>query len=276
MSRKLAKSIVLPTTLLISLSAWALSSSNPPGVNFPVIPENYKLTTFDSSGAQVDIDPLPATYYDNYFYTVCYNSSHCYSSVPTGAVIFKCPSGGDTTGATKYGRSELRELTNNWAVGDTFTNVQSGTVQVITQPGTASNGHTGRIIFAQIHGNPSASGSEMFKLRWNDGDIVAGVKLKSGDAESMQTLVSGVALKDTIQYTLTVVGTSSQEQVTIALKVTSLATGATRTTSRTYTYYPIDWAGYTLYFKAGSYNQDDVADGTQAVVAYSAFNVTHE
>jgi len=68
MSRKLAKSIVLPTTLFISLSAWAaLSSSNPPGVNFPVIPENYKLTTFDSSGAQVDIDPLSATYYDNYF-----------------------------------------------------------------------------------------------------------------------------------------------------------------------------------------------------------------
>ncbi|HZV64616.1 MAG TPA: polysaccharide lyase family 7 protein [Telluria sp.] len=257
--------------------ATGLDPNLKPGQNFPVMVNNYKLTTFNSSGNQVDISPLGATYSDIYFFSNCFDSTHCYANVEPGAVIFKTPSGGETTGTTKFGRVELRELTNNWTVGQTYTNVESGTVRVINQPGTSTTNHTGEIIFAQIHGDSTGAGSEALKLRWSNGAIEVGIKLAAGDTEVRHPVLSAVALKDKIDYTISATGTSSAMTVVLSVTVTSLATGAVRTApNQTYVYQTANWSGVTLYFKAGSYNQDDNADGTQSTVAYSALNLTHQ
>ncbi len=260
MSLKRTKVISMIGMTLITLTAFAISAGNTPGENFPIMETAYNLQSFNSSG---DPDTVAVTdsLQDTHFYSNCYNSTHCYSNVPNGATIFKTPSGFGSSPNSDFPRVELRAKTDFFS-GDTFTNTQTGTVYIIQNPATNS------IIFAQIHGEQTG-GSEMFKLRWVNGAIVAGVKLHFGDTESKSTLVSGVSLKDPINYTLRAVGTSTQITVTISVTVDGT------THSKSYVYPASSWSGNGLYFKAGNYNQDSSADGTEAVVAYSALNVTY-
>jgi hypothetical protein len=245
---------------LISLTAFAISAGNTPGENFPIMETSYNLQSFDSSGTP-DVVSVTNSLQDTYFYSNCYNTTHTYSNVPCGATIFKTPSGLGSTPNSEFPRVELR-ATRDFFNGDNFTNTQTGTAYIIQNPSTDS------IIFAQIHGE-KPGGSEMLKLRWENGAIKAGVKIHYGDTESISTLVSGVKLKDPINYTLQAVGTSTAINVTINV----IVDGTTH--SQTYTYPASSWSGIGLYFKAGDYNQDSSADGTEAVVAYSALNVTY-
>ena len=258
---KLAKWGTIAAAATLTFTAFAISASNTPGENFPIMETQYDLQSFDSSGNTDDI-PVTNSLQDRFFYSNCYNSTHCYSNVPSGAAIFKTPSGFGTTPNSDFPRVELR-ATKDFFNGDTFTNIQTGTAYIVTAPSTNS------IIFAQIHGEKTG-GSEMFKLRWVDGEVIAGVKASFGDDEVKTNLIPA-ALKDKIAYTLAAVGTNTQIAVTITVSVN----GGTPV-SKTFTYLKSNgWSGFGLYFKAGDYNQDASNDGSEAVVAYSALNVTY-
>jgi hypothetical protein len=155
-----------------------------------------------------------------------------------GAMTFWCPVTGATTSGSSYPRSELRQLTEFKPTG---THILSGTVKILQQPST------GKIIFAQIHG--SLSGSEMLKLRWTNGSIRVGTKT---------TIISSIAIGTTINYTIKLVGT----QLTVTVN------GSTY--SKTY---GTGWDKDNLYFKAGSYIEDNSGTSTEGgKVAYYALS----
>jgi hypothetical protein len=261
MSIKFAKWGTLAAAATLALTAFAISASKTPGENFPIMETQYDLQSFDSSDNTDEI-PVTDSLQDRFFYSNCYDSTHCYSNVPSGAAIFKTPSGFGSTPNSDFPRVELR-ATKDFFDGDTFMNIQTGTAYIVTAPSTNS------IIFAQIHGEKTG-GSEMFKLRWQNGKVVAGVKAAFGDEEAKTNLIPA-GLKDQIKYTLAAVGNSSQINVTITVSVNGGAP-----VSKTFTYLASDgWSGFGLYFKAGDYNQDASDDGSEAVVAYSALNVTY-
>lgn len=229
---------------------------------FQVTEDAYVLQSFDRSGKVIEV-PAKATPQDRYFFANCHDADHCYSNgIPAGAVVFKAPSGFKSTANSRFPRVELR-ATHNFQNGDTFTNVQAGTAFIIAAPRTNS------IIFAQIHGEKTG-GSEMFKLRWVNGEIVAGVKISFGDHEVRQPLIAA-AIDDRIAYTLQAVGVESAIKVTITVAVNGAAP-----VSQTFTYPKANgWADCGLYFKAGNYNQDAMSDNTEAVVAYSDLHVSY-
>jgi len=261
MSSKFAKWGTIAAAATLTLTAFAISAGSTPGENFPVMETQYELQSFDSDG-NTDEVPVINSLQDRFFYSNCYDSKHCYKGVPLGAAIFKTPSGFGSTPNSNFPRVELR-ATKDFFDGDTFTNTQTGTAYIVTAPSTNS------IIFAQIHGEKTG-GSEMFKLRWQDGEVIAGVKAAFGDEEAKTNLIPA-ALKDQIGYTLTAVGTNSQINVTVTISVNGGVP-----VSKTFTYLKSNgWSGFGLYFKAGDYNQDASNDGSEAVVAYSALNVTY-
>ncbi len=260
---KNVKLITIVAAATFTLTAFAISADNTPGENFPIMESQYQLQEFNSSGVPDEV-PVTNSLQDRFFYSNCYNSTHCYSEAPSGSVIFKTPSGYGSTPNSDFPRVELRGTTE-WSVGDTYTNTQTGTAYILTEPATKE------IIFAQIHADVDETGGEMFKLRWTNGEVIAGVKTTFGTTE-VKTDIVPAGIDDSINYTLKAVGTSTKETVTINVSVN----GGTPV-SKSFSYELSNgWSGIPLYFKAGDYNQDSsTTDGTEAVVAYSAFNVTY-
>jgi len=240
-------------------SAFAESTNDTPGKNFPILENSYLLQSFDSSHKATE-EPITSNLKSAYFYSNCYDSAHCDSHIPTGATVFNVPSGFGATAHSHFPRVELRAK-DNFVNGDIFDNVQTGSVYIVKNPSTKS------IIFAQIHGD-KPGGSEMFKLRWEDGSIVAGVKEHYGDSEKRTMLLSGLSLHEKVDYKLEAKGEHNQIKVTIEVK----AGGDSK--KATFTYPKSSWDSIKLYFKAGNYNQD-ASKGSEAVVAYSALNVAY-
>jgi hypothetical protein len=253
----------VPVGLLLvtlSASAWAENGQNTPGENYPVLTKDYLLQSFDGSEKPNEVRITPALH-NRYFYSNCSGSKSCDSAIPAGAMMFNAPSGFGSTPHSEFPRVELR-ATHNFVNGSDFDNEQRGSVYIVKNPSTRS------IIFAQIHGD-KPGGSEMLKLRWEDGAIVAGVKENYGDAEKRTTLLSGVGLKEKIDYSIKAKGTGS------GMKVTVEASAGGKKASQTFDYPKQSWEGIQLYFKAGNYNQDKNKDGSGAVVAYSHLDVRY-
>ncbi len=254
----LTAGLVLAT---LSASAWAKDEQNAPGENYPVLTRSYLLQSFDSS-QKVKEEKITPKLQNQYFYSNCGGSEGCDSAIPEGAIMFKAPSGFGSTAHSEFPRVELRAR-QNFVNGSEFNNEQSGSVYIVQAPSTRS------IIFAQIHGD-KPGGSEMFKLRWENGAVVAGVKENYGDAEKRTTLLSGVGLNEKIDYKLKAKGTSGGMKVTIELSADG------KTASKTFSYPELGWKGIQLYFKAGNYNQDKDKDGSEAKVAYSKLDVRYQ
>lgn len=255
---------VAPVGLLLvtlSASAWAENGQNTPGENYPLLTKEYLLQSFDGSEKPNEVK-ITAELHNRYFYSNCGGEKNCDSAIPAGAMVFKAPSGFGSTPHSEYPRVELR-ASHNFVNGDDFENQQSGSVFIVKNPSTRS------IIFAQIHGD-KPGGSEMLKLRWQNGEIVAGVKENYGDAEKRTTLLSGVGLKEKIDYSIKARGTAS------GMKVTIEASAGGKTASKTFSYPKQGWEGIPLYFKAGNYNQDKNQDGSEAVVAYSKLDLRYQ
>jgi hypothetical protein len=253
----------LLSALLLALSsanAFAEGGQNTPGKNFPILKDAYILQAFDSS-KKPNEEPITSSLKNSYFYSNCADAERCDSAIPQGATMFRAPSGFGSTPHSEFPRVELRAK-KNFVNGDDFTNTQTGSVYIVKNPDTKS------IIFAQIHGD-KPGGSELLKLRWQNGDIVAGVKPHYGDKEQRTTLLSGVRLKDKIDYKIEAKGTKNE------IKVTVEATADGKTSKKTFSYPKESWQGIELYFKAGNYNQDSSSDGSEAVVAYGALDVSY-
>lgn len=254
----------MPVGLLLvtlSASAWAENGQNSPGENYPVLTKEYLLQSFEGSKKPNEVT-ITSGLHNRYFYSNCSGDKSCDSAIPAGAMVFKAPSGFGSTPHSEFPRVELR-ATHNFVNGSDFDNEQRGSVFVVKNPATRS------IIFAQIHGDKPGC-SEMLKLCCEDGAIVAGVKENYGDADKRTTLLSGVGLKEKIDYSIKAKGTAS------GMKVTVEASAGGRMVSKTISYPKQSWADIQLYFKAGNYNQDKNKDGSEAVVAYSKLDVRYK
>ena len=185
---KFTTKYILAISVVVACSnAFALDAGKAPGFNFPGLTSSYLLQDFNGMNLPEEV-ALTKNYQSSYFYSNCYSPNNCYRSVPEGSMVFFAPSGFKSTPNSSYPRVELRAK-RTFNVGQEIDVEQSGSVYIVQNPKTKS------IIFAQIHGDKSG-GSELLKLRWKDGAIVAGIKSRFGDSESQSTLLAGVKLNE--------------------------------------------------------------------------------
>lgn len=238
-------------------NAFALDAGKAPGFNFPGLTSSYLLQDFNGMNLPEEV-ALTKSYQSSYFYSNCYSPNNCYRSVPEGSMVFFAPSGFKSTPNSSYPRVELRAK-RTFNVGQEIDVEQSGSVYIVQNPKTKS------IIFAQIHGDKSG-GSELLKLRWKDGSIVAGIKSRFGDSESQSILLAGVKLNEKIDYKIEAKGKDGEMRLSIKVSVNG------NTSIKEFSFQEAGWEGVNLYFKAGNYNQASDPQGAAAIVAYSAIN----
>ncbi|WP_437883785.1 polysaccharide lyase family 7 protein [Pseudomonas sp. LRF_L74] len=225
---------------MIDLSTWNLS-----------IPVGTPATTITTT-------QLTGGYQDDYF------------KAANGALFFWAPVTGTTTKSAKYPRSELRETyadgtLRNWKYQDAD-NTLDGTLKVTQVPST------GKIVIGQIHNaegdNPPVKLSYQYKTSTGTGNIVALVRLKPSDDTTSYTLVKGVALNQLFSYTIRLTPSG-----TLAIYVKPSSSAATVKWSD-----KLDstWKASTLYFKAGSYVQDNAGDASEAgAVSFTNLVIKH-
>ncbi|NWB99112.1 polysaccharide lyase family 7 protein [Pseudomonas gingeri] len=259
-SKFIINSIAAIAMTFSSTYAFSLDANQAPGHNFPLLISAYLLQDFNSANMPEEV-PITDNLQNAYFYTNCYNANNCHTGVPEGAIIFNTPSGLKATAHSDYPRVELRGK-RTFTVGGPLSASQSGEVYIVQNPQSKS------IIFAQIHGD-KPGGSELLKLRWKDGAIIAGTKTNYGDKESRSTLLSGIALNDKINYTIEAKG--SANEMTLLINVSAEG----KTSSQTFSFPKSGWDGVNLYFKAGNYNQTSDTGGDAAIVAYGALNINN-
>lgn len=238
-------------------NAFALDAGKAPGFNFPGLTSSYLLQDFNGMNLPEEV-ALTKNYQSSYFYSNCYSPNNCYRSVPEGSMVFFAPSGFKSTPNSSYPRVELRAK-RTFNVGQEIDVEQSGSVYIVQNPKTKS------IMFAQIHGDKSG-GSELLKLRWKDGSIVAGIKSRFGDSESQSILLAGVKLNEKIDYKIEAKGKDGEMRLSIKVSVNG------NTSIKEFSFQEAGWEGVNLYFKAGNYNQTSDPQGAAAIVAYSAIN----
>ena len=241
-------------------NAFALDAGKAPGLNFPGLTSSYLLQDFNGMNLPEEV-ALTKNYQSSYFYSNCYSPNNCYRSVPEGSMVFFAPSGFKSTPNSSYPRVELRAK-RTFNVGQEIDVEQSGSVYIVQNPKTKS------IIFAQIHGDKSG-GSELLKLRWKDGSIVAGIKSRFGDSESQSILLAGVKLNEKIDYKIEAKGKDGEMRLSIKVTVNG------NTSIKEFSFQEAGWEGVNLYFKAGNYNQTSDPQGAAAIVAYSAINIEY-
>ncbi len=246
---------------LIGASADAQEVRRTPAENHPVLAQSYLLQAFDHHQKPNEVRITPSLK-NEYFYSNCAEASDCDPQIPKGATMFRTPSGFGSTAHSEFPRVELR-ATQDFFSGSDFKIEQSGSVYIVQNPSTRST------IFAQIHGD-KPGGSELFKLRWNNGTVVAGIKEHFGDPEKRVTLLSNVGLKEKMDYKLTAKGNHQGIEVTVEMSANG------QRASQSFSFPKQTWDGIALYFKAGNYNQDKNADGSEAVVAYTHLDLKYQ
>ncbi|PRC94819.1 Alginate lyase [Solimicrobium silvestre] len=237
-----ALTVLLAITSINALAAENKSSNTgvdvakAPGENFDL--SGYKLQLPVANGHSV-VEVAPAMLRD-------YESNYFYTDKSSGAMVFSCPSNGATTRGSHYPRTELRSL-SEWNFTDSHS--LTATLAVTQQPDNRD------LIVGQIHGD--GKGSEALKLRWHNGDIVAGVKTSLNTTEIRSTIAKGIALGE--QFTYSIVQQDHAVTVTV--------NGA----SQSFTY-DASWDNETVYFKAGNYLQDNSTSGANGVVFFYKLN----
>ncbi len=223
--------------LSASTCAYADPQADAPGHHVDLL--MYKLQTPIARGDSVlEVSPPML---------MSYISPDFYYDGMTKALVFACPDNGATTRESHFPRSELRTI-GEWTFSGMHT--LSATLAVTQQPAS------GDIIIGQIHGN--GQGTEAFKIRWINGDIVAGVKISPGNTEARYPLLHGLALGQRFSYTIA----QSDHVVTVTVNGVS----------HSFSFDPSwDTAG-TVYFKAGNYLQDNSASGSTGVVRFYALS----
>lgn len=254
------KSILVISVVVGCSNAFALDAGKAPGFNFPGLTSSYLLQDFNGMNLPEEV-ALTKDYQSTYFYSNCYSANNCYRSVPEGSMVFFAPSGFKSTPNSSYPRVELRAK-RTFNVGQEIDVEQSGSVFIVQNPKTKS------IIFAQIHGDKSG-GSELLKLRWKDGAIVAGIKSRFGDSESQSVLLAGVKLNEKIDYKIEAKGGDGEMRLSIKVSVNG------NQSIKEFSFQKTGWEGVGLYFKAGNYNQTSDPQGAAAIVAYSAIHIEY-
>jgi len=239
------------------LQGQILDSNKPPGGNFNLT--NYYLgLPVDSSGgtngdsASISASQLVSGYTTNYFYTG-----------PDGAMTFWAFCLGATTSGSSFPRSELREQissgsnSSNWvAYGTHILNAQCKVTQVPS---------TGKVIIGQIHGY-TGSALPLVKLQYNNGTLEGLIKTNAdNDLTDKKYTFGTVGLSNLITY-----------QIKVVDGLVSLAMNGSTQSLNVFVSDP-HWATNTLYFKAGSYCQDNTATNTDegARIAFYSLSRSH-
>ncbi|MDR0191931.1 polysaccharide lyase family 7 protein [Pseudomonas yamanorum] len=255
------KLLVVIAALPFCTAASSLDIMQTPAGNFPHVAENFVLQDFNAQDRPEEV-PITHTLQNRYIYSNCFEPASCYRDAPEGAVVFRVPSGFASTTNSHYPRVELRAK-RDFKLGNSFDITQSGEAYILQNPQTRS------IIFAQIHGD-KPGGSELLKLRWDNGSIVAGTKEHCGAPENKKLLLTGVELGQKISYTIKARGTGAS----MILRIKVSAGG--RVSKQIFAFPASGWSDVALYFKAGNYNQSSSLDGSTAIVAYSALKIQYK
>ena len=208
--------------------------------------------------ASVEVQPAQLTtgFTDAYFY-----------ADTMGDVIFTAPSNGAVTTpgvGSDHTRSELRELytgagadsNSDWnsAIGGTLT----ATCKVLSVSVDADEG-----TIAQIHGQTYVFMLLMYRPGLKDIAVDIYATNTSTSGHTRTSMVTGVNLGDTVNYSIRYSGST----------ITATVNGVIKS-------FPIDssWAGSPMYFKLGAYhaapNTGNPA-GDQTQVSFSVFAVSH-
>jgi len=187
-----------------------------------------------------------------------------------GTLFFWAPVDGTTTKNAKYPRSELRETyadgkLRNWKYKDASNNNLRATLKVTQVPST------GKVVVGQIHNvegdDPPIKLQYEYSASAKTGSIAAIYRLKPGIDTSKAVVLKNVPLGATFSYTITVT-----KGGTLAVYA---KTPTTETQKWTVKLDPA-WGAQTMYFKAGSYVQDNVGDNTEAgAVSFSKLVIEH-
>jgi Alginate lyase/Immunoglobulin domain len=243
--------------LLAGAPAKALDPNQPPGGNFDLSHWYLGLPVDSSGGTTGNSASIPASQlvagYTNalYFYTGA-----------DGAMVFWAPVTGATTSGSSYPRSELREeldppsTSSNWfAFGTHYLDAQCKVLQVPS---------TGKVIIGQIHGFTGAA-LPLVKIQYHSGVIEGLVKTNANDDGSdFKFTYMNVGLSNLVTYQIKVVN----GRISIAVNGVTNSMNVFQTDP--------DWQTNTLYYKAGSYCQDNVGTTNEGSrVAFYAVSVSH-
>ncbi len=257
--RRAFAALALPALLVVS--SHALNPSLPPSGNFDL--SHWKLTLPTGSSGNPD-EILPAQMAAGYT-----NSPYFFTATTDGAMTFWTPVTGVTTSGSSYPRCELREQlspgndTPNW-YGD-GTHILDGQCKVLQVPST------GKVIIGQIHGKsyPGATDANpLVKLAYDSSSSSVRIQVKTSpnkaDSTESVDVVSGIAVGTLITYQIKVID--------------GIVYNTVNGTTYARNFYATDplWASTDLYFKAGSYCQDNVGSSSEgAKIAFYALTITH-
>ncbi|WP_375740964.1 polysaccharide lyase family 7 protein [Pseudomonas boanensis] len=179
-----------------------------------------------------------------------------YFQSTSDSLFFWAPVNGTTTDNATYPRTELRETyadgkLRNWAYSNAD-NYLSANLRVSQVPST------GKIVIGQIHAFGSTSPllklEYQFKTKTSTGNIVAKVRNSPDDETStVIPLLSGIPLNQRFSY---VINLSPNGQLSVLVNGSLWSQQLSSA-----------WAPKSLYFKAGTYVQDNTGYETEAGAA---------
>lgn len=193
--------------------------------------------------------------------TAGYTHSDYFHFDPDGTMVFWCPVSGATTENTDYARTELRELLDPsddnvcWAAPGTH--VLKARCRVSEVPSSQ------KVIIGQIHGY-SGKANPLIKLQFFKGRIEALVKEKAKKGKDLKLTFSDVGLDKDFDY-----------EIRLQDGLLSVSVNGATQTVNVFEKDP-EWAGQSLYFKAGAYVQDNEGPASEgARVSFSKLTVSH-
>lgn len=238
------------------LPAQALDPSRPPGGNFNLTNFYLGLPVDSSGGTNGNSASITAAQL-----TAGYSNAFYFYTSPDGAMTFWAPVTGATTSGSSYPRSELREQisppsnSSNW--------LPNGTHTLTAQCRVTQVPSSGKVIIGQIHCY-TGNARPLLKLQFNNGVVEALVKTNSNFDPDYKFYFQNVGLSNLITYQI------QQENGWL----TTTVNGSNQTINVFAT--DPNWATNGLYFKAGSYCQDNTGTTTEgARVAFYAVNRSH-
>jgi hypothetical protein len=244
-NNRFAKTALIAAISLASASAFALSTSAPPGKNFNLSGFTLQLPT----GSSGNVDTVSGSQLAAGFT----KSPYFYTDSGDGSMVMGDPATGWTTSGSKHPRTELRENAT-WATSGT--NTLDATVVVTKVPDHTTIG--------QIFQGTGPS-KPLCELQVTSKGVVQLLleKTNQGGSSTMNTIASA-SLGTKFTYQMKLSGT----------KITITING----TSKSFTM-PSSFNGEKFYFKAGDYDQSAVSGTPKTtdatIVKFYALKISH-
>lgn len=246
----------LGSLFTFDLRAQVLDPNKPPGGNFNLTNFYLGLPVDSSGGTTGNSASIPAAQL-----VAGYTNALYFHTGADGAMVFWAPVTGATTSGSSFPRSELREQINppsnssNW--------IPFGTHVLKGQCRVTQIASTGKVIIGQIHCF-TGNARPLLKLQFNNGVIEALVKTNSNFDPDFKQTFQNIGLSNLVTYQIKM----ENGQLTTTVNGVSQSINVFATDP--------DWATNGLYFKAGSYCQDNVGDTNEgARVAFYELSRSH-